>query len=418
MKYFKSLLALLFVGLSFSACNELEDYDNEANKVNYPAEAPALGYYTSEYTAKGEYNYGVIFTTNAAGDSILYLTSVGKPGTEEEGIVRTLGVAEDVEYNPAIGVLSATVPENNSHFEYEINVVMAYQKDAKSLVLNISYAEEKVATHISKSNEVPSFLGMFSGYPAVVDAEGKTSFSEEATMMFAFLKVENDTVGILVTTSTPQEFADFTINGATATIKGQNSGLTYNIQYDAATGVLSATDANGLAYYCGREVTEPEPETWDEYAVGKYVHGVTGGVYLNAFNHTFENMLGANLPSAKYETTLYRSSKKSNKYKISPWANNSEMVFSVDNQTGLITVQQSPVGFAGQAGNIFAIDSYGYCGEHPSTYDAENDVFTFFIALLDNQYIYGVDNDQFIMTGDVMATPKKEMNLPQLKLNK
>ena len=143
---------------------------------------------------------------------------------------------------------------------------------------------------------------------------------------------------------------------------------------------------------------DSEEETWEAYAVGTYIHGATNDVHLDRFNHTFENMLGANLPAANYESILYRSYKKSNRFKISPWANNSEMVFSVDYNTGIITVQQSPVGFAGQSGNISAIDTYAYCGEHPSTYDVANGVFTFFIALLDNQYIYGVDNDQFVIT--------------------
>ncbi len=166
---------------------------------------------------------------------------------------------------------------------------------------------------------------------------------------------------------------------------------------DRATLTLS-TEFNQLQVKDKGVKADSEEETWEAYAVGTYIHGATNYVHLDRFNHTFENMLGANLPAAKYESTLYRSSKNFNKYKISPWANNSEMVFSVDNITGLITVKQSPVGLAGQAGNIFAIDSYGYCGEHPSTYDVANGVFTFFIALLDNQYIYGVDNDQFVIT--------------------
>lgn len=418
MKYFKSLLALLFVGISFSACNEFEDFDDAANKVNYPTEAPALGYYTSEYTAKGDYNYGVIYTTDANGDSILYLTSIGKPGTDEAGIVRTLGKAENVEYNAEIGVLSATVAEENSHYELEISVAMAYQRDAKTLMMNLSYGEQKIATRMTKSNEVPTFIGTFSGYPAVTDAEGKTAYAEQASLAFAFFQIEGDTLAVLVTASTPQEMADYTINGANATLTGTSSALTFNLSYNEANGVLTATDANGVVYFCDREFSTPEPESWEEYAAGKYVHGVTGGVYLNAFNHTFENMLGANLPSRTYDATLFRSSKKSNKYKISPWANNSELVFTVDNESGLITVVESLAGFTGQAGAIFTVDSYAYCGEHPSTYDVDAGVFTFFLALLDSQYIYGVDNDQYIITGDVLAAPKKEMTMPQLKLNK
>ena len=164
------------------------------------------------------------------------------------------------------------------------------------------------------------------------------------------------------------------------------------------TALTLSTEFNQLQLKDKGVKADSEEETWEAYAVGTYLHGVTGGVYLSVFDHTFENMLGTKLPSAKYESTLYRSSKNSNKYKISPWANGSEMVFSVDNITGHITVAQSPVGLAGQAGNIFAIDSYGYCGEHPSTYDVANGVFTFYLALLDNAYIYGVDNDQFVIT--------------------
>ncbi len=418
MKYFKSLLALLFVGISFSACNEFEDFDDAANKVNYATEAPALGYYTSEYTAKGDFNYGVIFTTDAKGDSILYLTSIGKPGTDEAGVVRTLGKAEGVEYNPEIGVLTATVAEENSHFELEISVALAYQKDAKTIMMNLSYGEEKIAARLSKSNEVPTFIGTFSGYPAVKDAEGNTSYAEQATLAFALFQMEGDTVAVVVTATTPQEMASYTINGNTATLTGTASNLTFNLNYDMATGVLTATDKDGVVYFCDREFSTPDPETWEDYAYGKYVHGVTGGVYLSAFDHTFENMLGANLPSRTYEANLFRSSKKSNKYKISPWSKNSEMVFTVNNETGYITVEQSPAGFTGQAGAIYVVDSYGYCGEHPSTYDVDNGIFTFYLALLDNQYIYGVDNDQFIITGEVTSAPKKEMTMPQLKLNK
>ena len=164
------------------------------------------------------------------------------------------------------------------------------------------------------------------------------------------------------------------------------------------TALTLSTEFNQLQVKDKGVKADSEEETWVAYAVGTYIHGATNDVHLDMFNHTFENMLGANLPAANYESTLYRSSKKYNKYKISPWANGSEMVFSVDNITGYITVEPSPVGFAGQAGNISAIDSYAYCGEHPSIYDVANGVFTFFIALVDNQYIYGVDNDQFVIT--------------------
>ena len=166
---------------------------------------------------------------------------------------------------------------------------------------------------------------------------------------------------------------------------------------DRATLTLS-TEFNQLQVKDKDVKADSEEETWEAYAVGTYIHGATNDVHLDRFNHTFENVLGANLPSAKYESTLYRSFKKSNRFKISPWANNSEMVFSVDYNTGIITVEPSLVGFAGQSGSISAIDSYAYCSEHPSTYDVANGVFTFFIALLDNQYIYGVDNDQFVIT--------------------
>ena len=143
---------------------------------------------------------------------------------------------------------------------------------------------------------------------------------------------------------------------------------------------------------------DSEEETWVACAVGTYVHGASGSLYVNAFGQEVPNMLGKYAPSQKYDAVLYRSSKKSNRYVIEPYMNGQQLGFQVDNATGYVVVGGSSSGMQGNAGTIVVVDSYSVLGEYPSVFDEEAGVIDFYLLLGDNQYYYGVDNDQFVIT--------------------
>ena len=412
MKYFKSLLTLLFVGLAFSACNEYEDFDKEANTVNYSAEGPALGSYESVYVPNSEYSYGLIFTTDSEGDSVIHVTMTGLEGTEEANIVRTVAIASDVEYDSELGVLTATAPEDESYYETEVSITLAYQRDAKTLVMSMSQGSEKVSCHMVPSTATPSFIGSW----------GTDMKTNDGTYSIAFgiYQMNGDTVAAMITQKTmQQETADLTFNESSVTLKGQFTGTTLVMAYSKENGQFTVTDEDGNVGVCGRERSQPEPEVYEEYAYGKYVHGASGSLFVNAFGQEIPNLLGKYAPSQKYDAVLYRSSKKSNRYVIEPYMNGQQLAFQVDNATGYVVVGGSSSGMQGNAGTIVVVDSYSVLGEYPSEFDEEAGVINFYLLLGDNQYYYGVDHDQFIITGSPTNAPKKQQKtMPVLSLEK
>lgn len=406
MKYFKSLLTMLLVGLSFTACNEYDDFDDEANAVNYPKrESLSLGHYRSTYTANSEYEYDVVLTQNTLGDTVAYVLMTGKPETDDAGIVRTIAVAGDVQYNDTLGMLTAVAPEEGSFYEEETDVAMTYKADAKTITLTLKYGDTMLATQVSKTDELPAFFGTYYGVP-----EGSESNEYEIgfNIMQTPVAMEDGTEYTAVIASPAgSEPATYTIEGDVLTITGLFTGSVYTLQFNDIC-QLTATDAAGKKYLLDAERSEPEPETFEAYATGRYVHGITGSVYCEYFGSAFENMLAANLPSSAYDATLYRSTRKSNRFLIDPFCLGVESLYlEVDMETGNITVPGTLTGFTGQMGSIAVVDCYSFLGEHPSTYDEEAGTFTFFHVLTDNYYIYGIDNDQYIITGDASAVQKK-----------
>ena len=146
-----------------------------------------------------------------------------------------------------------------------------------------------------------------------------------------------------------------------------------------------------------KDVKADADAEYEEYAYGTYTHGASESLYSEAFSHEFPNMLGKYVPSKTYETVLYRNSKNPELYKISPWVNGNELFFEVM-ANGDIIIQESPTGFTGQAGKIYAADLYNYCGEYPSLFNKEDKVIDLYFGLLDTQYIYGMDHDRFAIT--------------------
>lgn len=406
MKYFKSLLTMLLVGLSFTACNEYEDFDKEANTVNYPSrEALSLGHYRSTYTANSEYEYDVVLTQNTLGDTVAYVLMTGKPDTDDAGVVRTIAVAGDVQYNDSLGMLTAVAPEEASFYEEETSVAMAYKADLQTITLSLKHGDTMVATHVSKVNELPPFYGTFYGVP-----EGSESNEYELGLMImqtpAALEDGTEYNAVIAGVG-GSEPAVYSIEGDVVTITGLFTGSVYTVQYNEIC-QLVATDAAGKKYLLDAERSEPEPETFEAYATGRYVHGVKGSVFCEYFGQEFTNVLGGYAPASSYDATLYRSTRKSNRYLIDPFALGVDALYlEVDEATGLITVPGSYTGLTGNVGDILVLDCYSLLGELPSTYDEEAGIFDFYHVLFDGSYIYGIDNDQFIITGEASAVQKK-----------
>ena len=164
------------------------------------------------------------------------------------------------------------------------------------------------------------------------------------------------------------------------------------------TALTLSTEFNQLQVKDKGVKADSEEETWEAYAVGTYVHGASSSLYVNAFGQEVPNMLGKYAPSQKYDAVLYRSSKKSNRYVIEPYMNGQQLSFQVDNATGYVVVAGSSSGMQGNAGTIVVVDSYSVLGEYPSEFDEEAGVIDFYLLLGDNQYYYGVDHDQFVIT--------------------
>ena len=84
------------------------------------------------------------------------------------------------------------------------------------------------------------------------------------------------------------------------------------------------------------------------------------------------------------------------------------LYFEVDPESNQITIPGSETGFTGNNGGIMAVDCYSLLGEHPSTYNPDADLFEFYLLLIDPGYsVYGVDCDQFVVTGGASGTQKK-----------
>lgn len=407
MKYFKSLLTMLLVGLSFTACNEYEDFDKEANTVNYPSrEALSLGHYRSTYTANSEYEYDVVLTQNTLGDTVAYVLMTGKPDTDEAGMVRTIAVAGDVQYNDSLGMLTAVAPEEASFYEEETSVVMAYKADLKTITLSLNYGGEMVATHVSKVSEIPPFYGIFYGVP-----EGSESNNYELgiNIMQTPAALEDGTeYNALIASLSGTEPAVYAIEGDVLTVTGLFSGSVYTLQYNEIC-QLVATDAAGKKYFLDAERSEPEPETFEAYATGRYVHGVQSSIFVTAFGSDVPNMLGRYLPESNYEATLYQSTRKPNRFIIDPWATGYDaLYFIVDTETNEIEVPGSYTGFTGETGkDIMVLDCYSMLGEYKSVYDPDAGSFDFYLVLTDFVYYYGVDADQYIITGEASGVQRK-----------
>lgn len=406
MKYIKSLLMVLFAGLAFTACNELECMDDDNNTVAY-AESIPFGFYQSEYTADSDYEYGVVLTKGAAGDTIVNVIMTGREGTGEAGRIRTIAVCEGAKYDTQLGMLTGSTEA--SYYEDALEVAVAYNR-AGGLSLQINRGGDIVATKLVKA-ETPSYIATWAGENLDVITINQKKVQDENG------NVSYQTVAFIG----EDEAVDFADNGATATLSKDGkvvATMAYNANYEMVV------TANGKEQVYYRQTNEPEPEQFFPFAVGNYTHGVKS-VHSTYFNHTFAPMMPQYI-EAKYESVLYMGDQGGTHFILHPWGpGEGGLYFEIGAPTAdgvyPITVPGAATGFTGQEGGaIFALDGMSYFGgleDFPSTFNLNSNMLDFYLCYLDDKYIYGIDYDNFIITG-AAETAKKTAKMKSIQLKK
>lgn len=388
-QYIKSLALLLMVSLGFVACNDNDDFDDF--KVNYPSSVP-LGYYHSDYTANGDYEYAVLLTKNADNDTVMQLFLEGKAGSEKEGTFRTIMTTSDVAYDDTLGMLVA-VSGNDSYYETPVQAVMAYKQNKRQLILEMSYGNKKVNTILS---------------PAVMKSLPVTGNWASDFMLVSLTdeKAENGEFKGSVTVGTEQGPVEIPV---TYTFDGTNGTFTQVLPEGTTGTPLQGTfsyDANyalvvnfaGQTFTVERSYSTPEPEIFNPVGTGVYSHSV--GV-----------IEGGPVYEGSYPTSLYVSAENPNRYKIYPWLDNPDgLLMTMDPNTGELVIPQQPTGEVHPSyGPIYAIDCKSYTGGelgNKSYFDGNN---TFFleVAYVVSAGYFGIVNETFVLDAEGEAAAAK-----------
>lgn len=388
-QYIKSLALLLMVSLGFVACNDNDDFDDF--KVNYPSSVP-LGYYHSDYTANGDYEYAVLLTKNADNDTIMQLFLEGKAGSEKEGTFRTIMTTSNVAYDDTLGMLVA-VSGNDSYYETPVQAVMAYKQNKRQLILEMSYGNKKVNTILS---------------PAVMKSLPVTGNWASDFMLVSLTeeKAENGEFKGSVTVGTEQGPVEIPV---TYTFDGTNGTFTQVLPEGTTGTPLQGTfsyDANyalvvnfaGQTFTVERSYSTPEPEIFSLVGTGVYSHSV--GV-----------IEGGPVYEGSYPTSLYVSAENPNRYKISPWLDNPDgLLMTMDPNTGELVIPQQPTGEVHPSyGPIYAIDCKSYTGGelgNKSYFDGNNTFFLELAYVVSAGY-FGIVNETFVLDAEGEAAAAK-----------
>lgn len=388
-QYIKSLALLLMVSLGFVACNDNDDFDDF--KVNYPSSVP-LGYYHSDYTANGDYEYAVLLTKNADNDTIMQLFLEGKAGSEKEGTFRTIMTTSNVAYDDTLGMLVA-VSGNESYYETPVQAVMAYKQNKRQLILEMSYGNKKVNTILS---------------PAVMKSLPVTGNWASDFMLVSLTeeKAENGEFKGSVTVGTEQGPVEIPV---TYTFDGTNGTFTQVLPEGTTGTPLQGTfsyDANyalvvnfaGQTFTVERSYSTPESEIFNLVGTGVYSHSV--GVIEGG--PVFDDV---------YATSLYVSAENPNRYKISPWLNNPDgLLMTMDPNTGELTIPQQATGVSDSSyGPIYAIDCKSYTGGElgNKSYFDGNSTFFLELAYVVSAGYFGILNETFVLDAEGEAAAAK-----------
>ena len=166
--------------------------------------------------------------------------------------------------------------------------------------------------------------------------------------------------------------------------------------------------------YVTFKVVLGEAETWTALFVGDYEYSLV-------FTDEDDN------PYVDEDLTLYQSDKDPNRYKIAEWGYGVDFVFTFDEETGEVMVEDQETGAEAYGLMIYVDDysnwadflqQYGY-GDYPGYYDEEEDTFYFGVAYYDVEGVWDAGYETFTLTGyaeDALATRSAVRAEKSLKL--
>lgn len=373
MKSYIKTLASLLVVLTFTACNDFEDFDSGTTPVHMPEITP--GYYTANYNADNKYEYMATVTEDAQGNKVVYTQRVGKPATADSGLVRTTGIFTNPEYNEKIGALTGIMDKvEETFYEDTTHVVLAYSYDGSTLYYEVSAGNSRDNATLTRAEGYPPVNGKWYGK----SADGTVEVS-------LFFEDDNETVLV------DDESLTYTTAGATTTLSDGRT-VAYNEKYQ-----LVYTDGE-TSFVLDRKCNDPEPEVFEPLYEGSYIHAAK---LIDADGALFEN---------GFDATLFQSQKDPNRYILAPFYNNGDgLLIEADDEgtlhfngyTGIDDTRYGPVYFTD-------IATTGYQSNFPdyvSHYDASAGVMYLDGAYNVSAGIFGFYEDIFVITAE--ATNKK-----------
>ena len=371
--YIKTLAMLLMVSLGFAACNDNDDFDDY--KVNYPTTIPQ-GYYQSTFTFEGDYEYGVVLTTDEENNTVLQLISEGKAEGNDSAMVRTLIATKNLAYADSIGTLLAVDTIGDNFYEEPMQVYMAYKMNCTEIVLSVTHGDKSFSSVLLPTKEQPNVASRWTSGNFILDIK---SVGENAEALPGYIILDSSNE------SAEPEAITYNYdgkNGSFTTANGAKGTFSYNEKYQLAV------TFNNTTYTCNRSYSVPEPETFNQIAIGTYSHSV--GV-----------IEGGPVFDAVYEAGLYQSDKNPNNYVIAPWLDNPNGLFvMVDPETGKVTVPQQFTGVTDpKYGDIYAVDVLTYTGgQIPSDSKFDGKVFHLDLGYVVSAGYFGFVNETFEIT--------------------
>ena len=393
MKYLHKLAALALVTLGFTACNDAEDPFRYADHV-YP-EKMELGYYTAQYNASSKYEYAAVLTLDAQGDTVLYTYRVGKQGRVDEGLVRTLVTTGDVNYDPAIGVLTATSAAADNYYEEDAALTIATMLDGTRFAYECKYGKtSETAMFVRNTTAMPGVEGHWTA----ANADG----SKTLDFTFGDLKVAGSPAASLTVGDGKATAYSYVQDGANVTMTNE-AGATITLSYNDKFQLWATVD--GEQYLLSRCTSEPEPE--------QFLPLYEGELTISAQTLDGDGPLFGSIQ--KMQTTLYQSDKDPSRYVLAPYIDNADGALFTVNDDLIIEIDKQNTGLEVDgygAVYITGINVAGYQNNFPnneSHYDPAKMTFYFDVFYhcgdVGQKLWLGLYEDTFKVTAE--ATSKK-----------
>lgn len=388
MKSILKTIALSAAALMVTAgCNDYEDFD-KFQGMAYPETIP-FGHYES-VNAAGDYDYSVVVTENAAGNKVVNVVRVGKAGTADEGVVRTLSSADNVAYDDTVGTMTAVA--ETSYFETAAQTTLIYKTNLSDLYLEFAYGKKRINANLKPSDAAPILAGKWQG-----------NVNEQLSFVVLADTANAEGKGSAMVSVAGGEAIEATyqfVNGeGSVNFAGQEVKLAYNekLQLTAEFG--------GQTFILDRLASDPEPEVFTP-------------VYKGVFYHAQQDLVGYGLvfEGEAYEAYLCQSDKNANTYCIAPFLNVEEGIILQLSADNIVTIAAQGTGVNTQYGEMLVADYCTLTGESSpaSTYDPSTGVFKLIMQYHVPAGTFGINLEVFQLTEQVSAGAAKKTLLQRL----